>query len=348
MWPKLFAKTKTPEDHVKSLRDHITESVGAVDDKAKRKAQDGISAAVLAVKVMLYGDSSNDVEVKPSEVRMLIRMACEKDLLHLMMGNLQLMEFETRKDAVQIVNNLLRREAEQGDRICAADRVGEGNGELLTRLMEGYDNGDIALNCGSILRECIRHERLTGMLFETGLFWKFFDLVEVDDFDVASDAFSTFKDTLTRHMSLSARYIETNMDAFVVKYNKLLSSDNYVTKRQSLKLLGEMLLERTNFKIMTRYIASATNLRLIMTRLLEQSEHIKFEAFHVFKIFVANPNKSPEVQSILSRNKKKMYQLFTDFLVNRDDDQFQEDRQQVIEEIMKLPGEVVMDEASKG
>jgi hypothetical protein len=38
------------------------------------------------------------------------------------------------------------------------------------------------------------------------------------------------------------------------RYNKLLVSENYVTRRQSLKLLGEILLDRANFEIMMKYI----------------------------------------------------------------------------------------------
>lgn len=38
------------------------------------------------------------------------------------------------------------------------------------------------------------------------------------------------------------------------KYNTLLTSENYVTRRQSLKLLGEILLDRSNFEIMMKYI----------------------------------------------------------------------------------------------
>jgi calcium binding protein 39 len=38
------------------------------------------------------------------------------------------------------------------------------------------------------------------------------------------------------------------------KYNSLLMSENYVTRRQSLKLLGEILLDRSNFEIMMKYI----------------------------------------------------------------------------------------------
>ena len=35
----------------------------------------------------------------------------------------------------------------------------------------------------------------------------------------------------------------------------MMTSDNYVLKRQSLKLLSEFLLDRENFRIMMRYIS---------------------------------------------------------------------------------------------
>uniref|UniRef100_A0A915DEX6 Uncharacterized protein n=1 Tax=Ditylenchus dipsaci TaxID=166011 RepID=A0A915DEX6_9BILA len=43
-------------------------------------------------------------------------------------------------------------------------------------------------------------------------------------------------------------------DRFFTAYQKLLASENYVVRRQSLKLLGELLLDRHNFNVMTKYI----------------------------------------------------------------------------------------------
>lgn len=71
---------------------------------------------------------------------------------------------------------------------------------------------------------------------------------------------------------------------FFNMYNTLIVSNNYVTKRQSLKLLGEILLDRANYSIMTRYIASEANLKLMMNFLRDRSRNIQFEAFHVFKV----------------------------------------------------------------
>ena len=56
-----------------------------------------------------------------------------------------------------------------------------------------YDNPDIALNCGVMLRECIKHEPLAKIVLESESFYSFYTYVELSTFDIASDAFSTFK-----------------------------------------------------------------------------------------------------------------------------------------------------------
>ena len=61
-----------------------------------------------------------------------------------------------------------------------------------------------------ICRECIRHEALASMLLNSAAFWKFFDYVQLSTFDVASDAFATFKDLLSKHNVLIAAFIEQN------------------------------------------------------------------------------------------------------------------------------------------
>ena len=56
-----------------------------------------------------------------------------------------------------------------------------------------YEQQEIALNCGTMLRECIRYEALTKILLYSDNFFDFFKYVEVSTFDIASDAFATFK-----------------------------------------------------------------------------------------------------------------------------------------------------------
>ena len=56
-----------------------------------------------------------------------------------------------------------------------------------------YETHEIALNCGMMLRECCRYEALAKIMLYSSEFYKFFSYVEVSTFDIASDAFSTFK-----------------------------------------------------------------------------------------------------------------------------------------------------------
>lgn len=93
-----------------------------------------------------------------------------------------------------------------------------------------------------------------------------------------------FQELLTRHKLLCSEFLEANYDKVFGHYQRLLNSENYVTRRQSLKLLGELLLDRHNFSVMTRYISNPDNLKLMMNMLKEKSRNIQFEAFHVFKV----------------------------------------------------------------
>ena len=158
-------------------------------------------------------------------------------------------------------------------------------------LLDGMDDQDVSFNCGSVLRECLDYEPVAKYIILGDRFYEFFKFVTSPQFDVSSDSFTTFKDLLTKHKDLVPGFLEENYDDFMKKYTELLTSGNYVTKRQSLKLLGELLLDRSNFNIMTRYISDSSNLKLMMNLLRAKSRNIQYEAFHVFKVFVANPNK---------------------------------------------------------
>ena len=56
-----------------------------------------------------------------------------------------------------------------------------------------YENPEVALNCGMMLRECARHEPLARLILKTEEFYLFFQFVELSTFDIASDAFATFR-----------------------------------------------------------------------------------------------------------------------------------------------------------
>ena len=60
----------------------------------------------------------------------------------------------------------------------------------------------------------------------------------------------------------------------------------------------------------------------------------RFEAFHVFKIFVANPHKGGRVRNVLLGNQPKLLEFMASFQSERADEQFVEEKEFLINEIV--------------
>ena len=225
------------------------------------QSMEKLSANLAGMKMMLYGDAES--EPKEADIARLVDELFASNLLLDLLLHMRELEFEARKDVARVYDFVLRQKARKEQSLEYVRQ----HPDILRLLVEGYTDQEVALNCGSILREVIRHEELAELALQSPLFDLFFDYVQLSTFDIASDAFATFKLILTKHKTLSARYLDAHYDAFVQRYNVLLQSRNYVTKRQSLKLLGELLLNRSNFSVMMRYINAPDNLKIMMNLL---------------------------------------------------------------------------------
>ncbi len=99
-------------------------------------------------------------------------------------------------------------------------------------------------------------------------------------FDVGGGGTGTDQTLLTKHKGVCSKYLEKNFDSFFSKYSVLLQSNNYVVKRQSLKLLGEMLMNRNYYGMMIKYVTSADHLKCILGVLRSNTKAVQIEAFH--------------------------------------------------------------------
>jgi len=231
---------------------------------------------------------------------------------------------------------------------------------------------DVALHCGSMYRSCFRHANLYGQLVVTTrrveqFVYPFIDKYALlPDFDVSSDATESLKLVMTagttcnsdnNNDSTATTQIDTNSQqemaelaaTFLIRdyggvwdqrFNlKLLSIEaNYMTKRVALQILSTVLLTRSNYAVMIKYVNSRTNLILVMKLLRDTSPHITLDAFHVFKVFVANPNKIPEVEKILRDNSQKLCAYLETLHCDKEasDQQFADEKRLIIATIRDL------------
>ncbi|XP_071723854.1 putative MO25-like protein At5g47540 [Rutidosis leptorrhynchoides] len=329
------SKPKTPVDIVRQTRDLLAFADSPPVDTRESKREEKMAELyknLREMKVILYGNS--DAEPVPEACAQLTQEFFRENTLRLLIKSLPKLNLEARKDATQVVANLQRQQVHS--RLISCDYL-ESNIDLMDILAAGYQDTDMALHYGAMLRECIRHQSVAKHVLESPHMRKFFDYIQIPNFDIAADAAATFKELLTRHKSTVAEFLSKNYDWFFAEYNsKLLESQNYITRRQAIKLLGDILLDRSNSVVMTRYVRSRDNLRIMMNLLRESSKSIQVDAFHVFKLFVANQNKPSDIVSILVANRSKLLRLLGKFKLDKENDQFESDKDQVVKEIAAL------------
>lgn len=355
-------KQKQPAELARSLKDLIPK---LSDDGSPPKVEEEVARTMSQMKVIVQG--TQEQESSPDEVHKLIHAIIQEDLLYDISKSVRLLPFEARKDTQILFSHILRfkpQNAAAGDPSAISYLVLQ-RPEIIVELCRGYNHQQSAMPCGQILRQALAYDTIAAVILYDesqpgeravqlkevdvgkrqtgkGTFWNFFSWINKGSFEVSADAFTTFRDILTKHKQLVSQYLATNYELFFTQfYNPvLLLSQSYVTKRQSIKLLGELLLDRSNYVVMTQYVASGDNLKLTMNLLKDDRKMVQYEAFHVFKVFVANPNKSDEVRRLLIKNRSRLLRFLPNFLEGRtDDDQFLDEKSFLVRQIELLPEE---------
>ncbi|CEM06464.1 unnamed protein product [Vitrella brassicaformis CCMP3155] len=264
------------------------------------------------------------------------------DTLVMIARDLGKYEFEVKRLVSQIFSNLMTAKEEESGKRPALEYV-LNHKTLIDHLVAGYEASasgkqpTTVPHVGEMLRACAGYDELVRYVLETGHVYRLIDAVKLQNFDVASDAFVSLREFLVKKKNASAEFIQDHFDEFFDKYWEILNTSNYVTVRQSLKVLSELLLDRTFLRPMLKYVKNEKFLMLHMDQLRNESKAIAFEAFHLFKIFVANPQKPPRVHKILYANRDRIIRFLNQFLVDREEEQFVADKQTILQKLEQLP-----------
>lgn len=144
----------------------------------------------------------------------------EEDLLYLLAVSMHRLPFESRKDAQLVFSAVFRFRpptASQKSDPIALTYVVESRPQVLIELCRAYDHKESATPAGSVLREVMKNEVAAAIILYDdgdepgsssngagaidrdrpqsgrGVFWRFFDWIDKSSFEVAADAFTTFR-----------------------------------------------------------------------------------------------------------------------------------------------------------
>jgi calcium binding protein 39 len=298
-------------------------------------------------------------------------------LIPKLLANLSELPFESRKHVAAIFNYLLVCGLEGSDgelyqpiMIGFREYVEIHFDELLTVIVKGHEcttpgASDVGLHCGSMYRSCFKHVSVYRQLVSSTVRVERFILpfldkyVHMPNFDIASDAMESVRLVFTpagggsgsiplldevaqqEMAELTAEFLNRDYEAiWDERFNPKLLSDqaNYMIRRIALQILSMILLTRSNYAVMIRYVNSRNNLILVMRLLRDTSPHISLDAFHVFKVFVANPNKIADVVKILQDNREKLCNYLQTLHQDKEasDTQFRDEKALIIATIQSL------------
>jgi len=245
------------------------------------------------------------------------------------------LDFEVRKDVMNVCCALLWPDLPEEVAAQVMEYV-RFHPTLFTKLMDSYANEEAALFSGVVLRSFFRYGQLVETFLMSGKAFELIRYARHPCIDVASDAIYTLRMAMLEHKEVSGPWLLANYEEFFALYNPLLQCQDYVVERQALTLLAGMLMDRNFQKSMMAYVSNEQNLKIVMNLLLADSSAIQAEAFHVFKIFVVNPQKPLRIQQILVKNKDRLVALLQTLHARSDDANFSADQQKVIGRLLDM------------
>lgn len=333
---------KTASDYARLLSEQLNKFDNASASDSRRKVQDECSKYLSGIKHFLLGD----FEPEPSceSVDELYDAIYQLDILHDLLAKMPELEFEPRKDVALIFATCLRRSRD--NKFVTVDYLVTKPQTLSLMLrtpelaLTKPNASDLFLKSCSIILECLKYEQLCRMMLRDPQLWVFFDLARGGSFEVSTESLQILTSFFTVHHKLvSTEFFshQANLQKLIDKINKLMAHGNYVTKRQSVKLLHSLIMIRSYNQFLTTYINSPENLKLIMILLSDRSKNLQMGSFNIFKVFVANPRKSKPVSDIMVKNRDKLLHYLASFNADSKDTTFLDEKEYVVQEIESLP-----------
>jgi len=331
-------------DALDALR-RIQDAGEVLDDVVRSKVSDDVGRSLDAIQA--WFEEAGEGRAEPSmsdEVRNLLTALLSADVLVRLVSNLGLLDFEVKKAVTKAFSWCMQLHEPDGWPTKQVIEYIAANPRFLQILVTGCLEPPTSqqfkyTGCFCVLLSAgMRHSSIVEVLLREGFLSQIMGGLDSSSFEVTSEAFAILTEILLDNRDVSAPYVNEHFEEFFAQCHAVLRKNDYVTVRRLLKLLGDLLFEPQYQKVMIRYVNKVEFLQLQMTLLRDKSKSIQFEAFNIFKIFVANPRKTPKVHQILYQNRDKLVKLLRNlsWTSREEDEVFLQDRHTTIEKLKTL------------
>lgn len=332
---RLFSKRKTSKSTLDGFLLHLRAQCIQTDPtRAKKHAQD-MQQSVRALWNVTYCRESSEEERLE-----LINQICERQLLPLLVKSMPLLDFDSRIKIAQIVSNLVRHE--QISKLMAKPDLQQ---DFLRMLVSGAQQSRYPLPYLDMLEVCMFREKLAAQFLKSGLLAVLLHkLCLSPDFAISSGAFAVVqrffippkKSKPCDRRDAALMHIKINQKSFFEEMRKLLAEGDYAQQRLTLDILRPLFSRDENLEILMSFISDLENLKSVMMLMNIAKPRLCIDAYHIFKLFVVNPEMPRDIQYVLYNNKEKLKSLLLAVLTSLQNVGFDEDTKMVLTAIDRL------------
>lgn len=324
-----FSGRAKPSKLVTGAMEALAEFIAPRLPEGKRsELVDTISKSFTKMAEILYKKKEGDEA--SSQTLQLVTEISHTDFIMKGLDALLTLPIEQRKQFTMIFTGAIAQQT--GSEYPVAIWV-QRNPRALDVLMGMYNHPEVAVCAGEMLRLCVKHEALARQMLAPERLDRLFTFFTVPNFDVSADSFATFRD-LILNSPQSEQYVRENKQDIAKRLHETLVETNYAACRQSLKLIGEIIVTFKDF--MDWYLKDEKNLIIMMQLMVSNYKNISMEAFHVFKLFVAQEDKPQPILKILKTNAEKLIQFIHNLLDGIEDADLQREKDFLLMELGML------------
>ena len=120
-----------------------------------------------------------------------------------------------------------------------------------------------------------------------------------------------------------SNYLNEHKEGMMGLFIELFNTENYLAKREGMKILHEMLLNKHyNREFSAYFIREKDHLKFTMTSLNDDSSQIQKEAFDLLLIFLRAPRdkRGEKVNDTLKKNRDPLIQFVKQFMEEKEKD----------------------------
>eukprot|EP01129_Flabellula_baltica_P012961 TRINITY_DN5944_c0_g1_i2.p1 TRINITY_DN5944_c0_g1~~TRINITY_DN5944_c0_g1_i2.p1 ORF type:complete len:407 (+),score=116.23 TRINITY_DN5944_c0_g1_i2:55-1275(+) len=293
-----------------------------------------LGVAIADVKFILIGVDADGKGAKESVQSFLRRAFVENNFIKRLLGIFSDLEFETRKDLVDIVCSIIEDENE-----IIVDYIVENKDVLIIDLLNYTDDlrrnilKEVARTRDPVLYECFFEESILGGILS---------LVENNDITGVDVLVSILDDN--KNIENAASYLLREYEQIFPRVITFVTNEekNLLARVKLLEALGGIMINILSERaaddlivLIRKFLSIKSNLTSIMGLLFNESMLIKRYAYDIFKVFIIAPIPEADVRNVLLKNQKSIINFLkeTDFAINEEIGETAED---LAEEKLKL------------